>query len=298
MKMHWWMGDEARRALVEAFETALLRELGGARVVDRGLRCDGRPVAEIVLLHERRLVLALAVDGASGRTPERALAARAFAGSRAGALAAHLSSELDESELAADTRPLVLLVSARPYAPRVLERLRALAGPELCVLELHLLQSRAGSSSSLERVLPPPEREPALASPPQAAERAPRDAIERFARSLAGPQERLALDLARRIARIDPGLQLESGEGELAWLRDGELLCCLRAVDGRLEGQLAESRIPHRIHAPAAAEVFLDWVLSLYLAQLEGGPTDRPHPRPLEPTGPLLTPEELEAFRD
>lgn len=296
MKMHWWMGDEARRALVQAFESALLRELGGARVVDRELRCDGRSLAEIVLLHERRLVLALAVDGASRRTPARALAALSFAGTRAGALAAHLSAELEESESAAGARPLVLLVSARPYAAAVLERLRALAGPDLWVLELHLLQSRAGSSSSLERLLPPPERAPTLAPPP--SERAPRDAIERFALSLSASQAPLARDLARRIARIDPGLSLESGEGELVWSRDGQLLCSLHAVDGRLEGQLAESRIPHRIHAPASAEVFLDWVLSLYLEQLGGGPTDRPHSRTLEPTGPLLTPEELEAFRD
>ena len=92
-----------------------------------------------------------------------------------------------------------------------------------------------------------------------------------------------------------------SGPGGLAWFVEGEPLCSLTAVDGHLEARLAGTDVPHSIRTRAGVDVFLDWLLAFHLERVDTsadlGELEDVELVPRAPA-PILTPEEIEAFRD
>jgi hypothetical protein len=168
----------------------------------------------------------------------------------------------------------------------LLEQAALLIGADLWLLERHRLASEGGETSFLERVAPAagaapgPEPEPARELPEAEA-------------ALDPALVELASDLAERLARLDPAIACTETADGLAWALDGAPLCRLCVEDGRLVGRLADSEVPHRLSSSADVDVFVDWVLSLHVAGWEG---EEHRERP--PVTPLLTREEIEAFRD
>lgn len=285
----------ATEALLAELEPALVEVSGGARAVDRDLRVDRRAVADLVLQSEEGLFLALMVDGRGEPCVARALEALACARRPGGMLARHLGLETG-------TLTTVLLVAVDGWSARVLERLTGLAGAGLRLFVQRRLESARGRTLILEEQGAPGVQLAAAAAAVPVATRPARVAAPDSPFSgLSAETLGLALDLAERIGRIDSAVDSERGAESVAWFVDGAPLCRLVVAAGRLEGHLAGSPIPHRIHSSAAAEVFLDWVLALHLEHLErteGSESEGLEDYELMPSPPLplLTPEEIEAF--
>lgn len=288
--------DPQPRAAIE-IEAQLRALLPGLRVLDRDLELDGAPVADLVCEAEGRLVLVLMVDGEGDGPVLAALDALAAARRDGELLAAHLG--LPESFRRA---PLVLLVAER-FGERLRERLRAIPSEALWSLERRAVRTARRGDQALVRV----HNVEGCGSPASGGGSPSPDpqAVQRFLAQLGPPGARLGRELAQRIGRIDPELELETrrGEGreELWWRFRGRSLCGVAVNEGRLEGRLPDSSVPHAIQSPQALEAFLEWVLSCHLELLDAlAPRDGMGEIVLVPPRrePLLTPEEIEAFRE
>ena len=153
-----------------------------------------------------------------------------------------------------------------------------------------------------------------------------------FLAKIAPDRLALALETVDRIRRIDPKLETTEVEGCLYWRLGDVPLCLLSWVDGHLELILEGSTVPHAIRDEAAIDFVIDWVMAAYLEVLKREGVQReaassvpvPEEPPFDseldgaldeeeeadaeglpamelrpsPPGPLLTTEEIEAFRE
>jgi hypothetical protein len=273
--------DPAREAELASLAAELESLAPGLRVLDRGLSLDGRPVADLVVELEGALALVVVVTGDEPGLAGRALEALALAREHGPALAGHLGLAPGAGT------PRVLLVAGRGLERAELARLGVLAGEGLWLLERHRLESQRGVTSFLRRVLPAVVPRPGGGPDPGAGA----GAVEELDPELA----RLAGELAERLERLDPGIVCREAEGALEWTLGAEPLCRLVAAEGALVGHLAGSEVPHRLGALEDVDVFVDWVLSLHVERLERSGEPRAG---ATGAGPILTPEEIEAFRD
>jgi hypothetical protein len=311
-------------------EQRLRALLPSLRVVDRDLELDGLPIADLVGQADGRLVLVLFVDGDGDPPVLAALDALAAARQDGELLAANLGlSDLGERA------PLVLLVAER-FGQRMRERLSAVPPDRLWLLERRGVRTARRDVRPLVRRSGEEGPGPGSArngAPQASSAGAPRGASSgarsgalsgalagalagapplsepclaaRFLARLEPATARLGRELVERIARVDPELVLElegsDGREELMWSFRGKALCGLAVREGRLQGRLPGSPVPHAIHGPAAIGTFLDWVLTCHLELLDGlperddlGQVELVPPR----REPLLTAEEIEAFRE
>lgn len=293
---------ERQRSAEGDVEASLRAVLPGLRLVDRDLELDGVPLADLVGEVDGRLVLVLLVDGEGDGPVLAALDALTAARRDGELLGAHLG-------LVGPSRraPLVLLVAER-FGERLRDRLRLLPSDSLWLLERRAVRTARRGAQPLVRLAPATE-----ASAPMPGEGAGRpaesridpQAIGRFLAQLPPGPARLGRELIERIARIDPELEHEirrvSDREQLWWSFRDRPLCGLAVRDGRLEGRLPESPVPHAIQSVEGIDAFLEWVLSCHLELLDAfadreavGEVELVPPR----REPLLTPEELEAFRE
>ncbi|MAF65365.1 MAG: hypothetical protein CMJ84_06870 [Planctomycetes bacterium] len=291
-------------------ERALAAHLPGLVLVDRDLSVDGRKVADFVGLIDDRPVLFLALEGDSERVLLRTSDAVDFARRHGQALGAHLRAVSVEGEGLPDVNPAparTVLLSDTPFSASLLERLGGFGAPDLLVLQRRRLESSAGTSEffvALDahpgRELPRPLAEP---SPLPAA----LDDEGAFIAGLPPALARTGQALVERIGRIDEGLECrplpDAGgmPGGLEWLCEQAPLCRVTAVEGHLEAFLAGSDVPHSIRTRAGVDVFLDWLLAFHLERLgepEGGAELADVELVPRAPGPILSPEEIEAFRD
>ncbi len=291
--------DRAAEGDVEAFLRAVLP---GLRLVDRDLELDGVPLADLVCEAEGRLVLVLLVDGEGDGPALAALDALAAARRDGELLAAHLGL------VGAPRRPPLVLLVAERFGERLRERLCALPSDALWLLERRAVRTAQRGAQPLVRLVPS-----SAAAPPgggdggvgAAEARVDPQASARFLAQLPPGPARLGRELIERIARIDPELEPEvrrvSDREQLWWSFRGRSLCGLAVRDGRLEGRLPGSPVPHGIHSAGGIDTFLEWVLSCHLELLDTfadhGPVGEVELVPPR-REPLLTPEELEAFRE
>jgi hypothetical protein len=278
-----------RETLLGILETDLPRLVPGLGVVDRGLLLarghargtEGRR-ADLVLLDDSgRALIVLVVDGRSDDTVLAAIDALAFARQNGDALA-RPSRPLSPREISAR----VALV-AESFSARVLESLSVLPEAELLLLETRKLASETGSRTRLVRV------EPMLARTvsPAVSRESFLATIPEFLRGTADL-------LLRRLARVDAELEFSFAEGAVE-MRCGEReLCVLEVHDGALRGEIPalDRRIP--IRGMDDADLLLDEVLREHLHDLAPIPLVRAPMSPRRSEEPLLSPEEIAAFRE
>jgi hypothetical protein len=278
-----------REALLGILETDLLRLVPGLGVVDRGLvltrahvrGSEGRR-ADLVLLDESgRALIVLVVDGRGDDTVLAAIDALAFARQNGDALAR-------------PTRPLApreistrVALVAETFSARVLEGLSILPERELMLLETRKLASETGSRTRLVRV-------------EAVSERGPDPAVNRetFLATIPEFLRATADLLLRRLARIDAEIEFTFAEGAVD-IRCGEReLCVLEVHDGSLRGEIPALDRTLPIRGMDDADLLLDEVLREHLHDLESIPLVRPARSPRPSEEPLLSPEEIAAFRE
>jgi hypothetical protein len=264
-------------------EADLRRLAPGFEVVDRGLVLStGRSRAlvarraDLVLTDGAGTVLlALVVDGSSEEVLQAAVDALLFARSNAEAL-----SLLRPEPPAREGRALVALI-AEEYSERCLETLAMLPQDELWILEAKQFQSESGVRTVLVPVTDPP-----VVAVPTDPERAA------FFARVPDPMRDAAESLLARLSRLGDEIRISFAESR-ATVRSGPReICALECRDEHLEAEAGGSVRPRRLDRPADAEAFLDDVIRSELTEPRGG---------AERNGegePLLTPEELAAFRD
>ena len=280
-----------RLAELEAgLERGLRAALPGLQIVDRSLEFPGGARADLVALDEGgRLLFVLMVDGEAEDTSLMALDLLAQARSDLDLIARHLS----RPGLRADLEPRLALV-ADSFSDNTRSRLAPLTGERVLLLEVRELASARHASVYLVPLAQPP-----LATAKSSA------AAEDF---LVGLPERLrtmAADLVRRLRRVDESLECLAGSDDLQWRYRGRVLASLRSLEGRLEGSLPLAGDPITLEGGAEIELFLERTLERYVELLDSDGEDdlelgelgevelQPHD-----AGPLLSAEELEAFRE
>ena len=276
--------------MLAAFEADLPRLLPEVRIVDRGLDLSRGPVrgtasrrADLLALDANgRPVIVLLVDGRGDDTVLAAVNAVAFARQSAGALA---QPRREEPLRALGGR--VALV-AESFSARTLEGLGLLPESELILFEARRMDSAAGSQIRLSRVAPASARREE--EPPVARD----DFLARVVETRRGTAELLL----KRLARVDSGIVSSFAEDLASFECDGRELCRLEIEDGALQGAIPALKRRLPIHGPDDADAFLDEVLREHILLLgEGWGT----PIPSAPRGggePILTAEEIAAFRD
>jgi hypothetical protein len=283
-------GREERAALLAAFEADIARLLPEVRIVDRTLDLTRGPVrgiasrrADLVAIDvSGRPIIVLLVDGRGDDTLLAAVNALAFARQSGDALAQ------PKREESLETFGARVALVAEAFSARTLEGLALLPPDDLLLFEARRIDSAAGTQVRLARVHPTAAR----------TEDAPPPTREEFLERVAETRRGTADLLLRRLARVDAGLQASFAESLATFECDGHELCALEIAEGSLRGWIPaiKQRLP--IHGPDDADAFLDEVLRehiLLLGESWGSHTPAP-PRGREE--PVLTPEEIAAFRD
>lgn len=266
-----------RSAVHGILEAELLRLAPGFEVVDRGLvlatrsaNSPGARRADLVLADgEGSLILAIVVDGSREGTVLGAVEALLFARENAAAML--------PSTRPRDVRATVALI-AEGHSEQSLAALDLLPADELWILEAKRFESASGVRTVLVSLTPPP----AIAAPID-PER------EAFLRRLPDPIRDAAESLLLRLVRLGGDLRTTFAN-DRATLRSGTReICSLEIEDGRLRADAPALPRPRGIDRAEDAETFLDEVMRKELSE-QGGEEGE--------GGPLLTPEEIAAFRD
>ncbi len=278
-----------REALLSILETDLLRLVPGLGVVDRGLVLTRAHVrgsedrrADLVLLDESgRALIVLVVDGRGDDTVLAAIDALAFARASGDALA-RPTRPLAPREISAR----VALV-AETFSARALEGLAILPESELMLLETRKMASETGSRTRLVRL----ELMPARSQSPAVSRETFLATLPEFLRGTAEL-------LLRRLARVDAEIEFSFAEGAVE-IRCGEReLCVLEVHDGSLRGEIPALDREIQIRGMDDADLLLDEVLREHLLDLEAIPLVRAPKSPRPSEAPLLSPEEIAAFRE
>lgn len=247
------------------------------------MRGTARRRADLLALDATgRPVIVLLVDGRGDDTVLAAVNAVAFARQSADALA---QPRREEPLRALGGR--VALV-AESFSARTLASLGLLPESELLLFEARRVDSAAGSHIRLSRVSPSSTRREE--EPPVARD----DFLARVVETRRGTAE----VLLKRLARVDAGIQSSFEEGRASFECDGRELCRLEIEEGALQGAIPALKRRLPIHGPDDADAFLDEVLRehiLLLGEGWGTPSPPPAKRGEEP---ILTAEEIAAFRD
>lgn len=269
---------------------ALARAPHGIEVLDHGLALSKTTRVDLVGVDGAgRLVLVLLVAGAAADA-HAALEALAFVRRRGQQLAEHLGRPLAR---ASETARVMLIAGAATRALCDLVAPLAVAGIELC--EVCELESHRGTRTFVGPVSGRATSVAAAAGRP--GDQARDEAGDEPGRSA---RDELLEDLVRRIERIDERIEVERSAKTLRWRLDGRELCSLSfggaLPGGRVGGD--EQRI--ELDDGAVAEAFLERVMERFLELAEEPPAGEPYAgaRRTLGTGQLLTPEEIEAFRE
>ncbi len=308
--------------LLERVELALSDLLPGFRVHERELRFDGRAVADLLGHAGGRAILVSLIENDTDRGTLRALDGLALARNQPEILTACIEDPVERPR-----RACVVLI-ADAFSARLQERLEPLLGEDLWLVRRRELCTTRGSTTRLERI-DRGEKESLPSSEVSTAEWPDHEPMQEFLGKIAPDRLALALETVDRIRRIDPKLEATEVEGCLYWRLGDSPLCVLSWVDGHLELILEGSTVPHAIRDEPAIDFVLDWVMAAYLEVLkrENASVEQPAPPPPEPEeeafeepetgsaeseeeslpavelrpvppGPLLTSEEIEAFRE
>jgi hypothetical protein len=290
-----------RSATHEELENALARVLPGFEVLDSELELSDVLTAALVGVDGMGHAVAVVrvEEGAADTAVLIALDALAFLDRNAQLLPEHLSSARVRPELA----PRVVLV-AEEFDDAVHRRLAPLLGERVELCELRVMTSAAGRRTYLVRL--------GAEGTPMAPGGA--EAAEALFAALPEPSRLAGELLLGRMDRMDEELSLAVDGGQLTWQLGGEVVARLEADAGGLRGSIPPARDLSEVAGTGDAEAFVERAMGRYAALLtdrepppkgNGTPREAPLPADEKPafelppaSEPLLTAEELEAFRD
>jgi hypothetical protein len=282
-------GEPAHRT---AILEALRAEVPGFEITGRNVELAGPDGDEVEAFLRadwigkdrtgRRVLVGLCEDGddetilwsveavaAAGRMPR--------AGTQGRAQSKHSSSAMQD--------PALVVVIVRACSARLLAALALLPEESLALLEL---VSRAGAGRS----------KPTLARRHPRAELFGSDAAPTGIDAWPASARELAESMSERMARIDPSIERTDTDLGLSFHFRGDEAAMLALSGGRLVGACGTESELGAIEDETDAEAWLERALRAHCGRLLSG--SRP-PRPLDlltRSGPLLTAEELAAFRD
>ena len=267
-----------------SLEESITESIPGLKVLDRDLDYGGRTGVDLVAADSAgALTFVLLVEGGGDEPILAALDVLAFARREHQLLARHLGRAGFRQDLA----PRVILVS-EAFDQTIRERLPPLVGARVELFELRELKSAAATRSYL--IHRGPGTEDSTGAP----------ALEAFLDSIPEEHRELAALAMRRIGRIDTDLTIQPAEGTVTWLLGSDPLCAVEWCPDGLVAQTASGQ-PTTLDTADALDRFLEQVLGDYVAGLE----DEESWEDLEEVDlvpgvgeAILTPEEIEAFRD
>jgi len=285
--------SSGRRALSslsidEVLVPGLREGLGGFEVIESDLELGGGLRADLVGVDGGgRIVMVLLTSGRGSKTVLLALDAHARVRRDLELIARHLDSPRIRPELP----PRIVLV-ARCFSGRVIERLMPLLSRTIDAMEVHTLASSEGERTYLVPVGPPGAV--GLAS-------ATNDTPETFIEALPEDLAELARSLIERMERMDEEVEAAASRTAVSWSLGGQAFARLALAGSELRGSVPARAEDRPIHSRVDAELFLDDALAGYAGMLGLGELDEEEGA-REPIAELLphvlTPEEIEAFRE
>lgn len=263
----------------------------GLAIVDRELAFESGARADLVAVDPSgRLFLVLRADEDADKAVLETLDALALVRAELELLARHCG----EGRVNPERAPRVLVVCAGSNA-RLVERLSVLGDAGVLVLGLRVVKSASGEHTYLVR-LDPAAR--AAAGP---------GGVEAFLRALPVRHEPLAGALLERMQRLDEELACSGDTTTLVWRLAGEVLVKVERVGELLQASVAPGHEPLPLADADDLERLVEQALGrlvrvLGLTRAERPPGGSPPgpgrvaaPRSDEP---ILTPEEIQAFRE
>ncbi|MCP3918206.1 MAG: hypothetical protein GY711_21865 [bacterium] len=279
--------DVPAEVLQRELEIGLAHALPGVEIVDRDLGL-GTIAADLVGVDPQgRLVLVLIPEDPGDASVLTAIDAMSQARGTLALLARHL----EEPRLALDLAPQIVLVGER-FEPRTIERLSVFDELELRLLEVR--EVRSARSVSTFFVDPGAG---AAGAPPKLEARG----VENFLVGLDEDQRAGTELLVRRLERVGEGVQLVAAGERLEWRFRGAPLCSVAPVGDELQANFPRGA-PRPLVEAEDFETFVEGAIERYFDLLDGPPQDEDLQDveivPPADTGPILTPEEIEAFRE
>ena len=282
-----------RRGALEALRLGLEEVLPGLEIIDRDLSFEGGRADLVAVDSSGRLLLVLLAEEDGERAALAALDAHAFARENAAILARHLGSGQVRGAL--DAR--IAIVSTHNDRTLV-RRLLPLADSGVEVYGIRTLSSSAGERSYLV----PLTRDESPAPPGG-------EGIEMLLSQLSFTQLSLARELVDRMARLDEELEAVADRESIVWRFRGEPLVRVERQGEELHGVVGPKREVVPMRDIAVVERLVDNALSGLLERLGAAPESDYLVRPQSPeetpsdagfdtSAPILTPDEIAAFRD
>ena len=277
--------QEARGPLA-ALTEGLDEIVPGIEILDRELSFEGGARADLAGVDPSgRLHLVLLAGEDADRAALEALDTLQVLRTQVDLLVRHLG----EGRVNPERAPRLLVVT--PTAEEKLgARLGALVDAGVSVLGLRAVKSASGERTYLVRT-------------GTGGGGASAGGVAAFLRGLPARIEPLGQMLVERMERADEEIT-PSGDGTaLVWRLQGEVLCRVERVGDLLQASVAPGHEPHTLNDVADLEKLLarayarlTQVLKLSRgdAPQRGGPKLAPNPE----DGPILTPEEIQAFRE
>jgi hypothetical protein len=258
----------------------------GLEVVDRELVFEGGARADLVAVDPSgRLYLVQRANQDGNSAVLDALDAVALLLGQLEVLVRHCG----ESRVNAERAPRLLVVCAGSDA-RTVERLSALTDAGVLVLGSRTVKSATGEHRYLVR-LDPVAR--AAVGP---------SGVAAFLRALRARLEPLGAALVERMGRLDEELAASGDATTLVWRLSGEVLAKVERIGDLLQASVAPRHEPLPLAELADLERLVEKALGRLVRVLgltraerpEGGPERSP----TRTDEPLLTPEEIQAFRE
>lgn len=282
-----------REALLEAVASGLDDVLPGLELVDRDLVFDEGGRADLACVDESgRLVLVLLAEGDVNHVAVVAMDTVSYAQRHLALLQTHLGVSLSESG-----GPRVILLAPNG-GDVLLRRIAPLCDLGLEVFGLRTIQSAKGERSYLVQLGPNGEEVPARTS-----------RLDAFLDRLSPPVVDLVRNLVQRMRRLDDRLVVEARGRVVTWRLGERAIARLETSPRGVFARIEPAGPDRSIASEADADGFLEEAMEV----LVGGVRVAPKPRivaPVEPPSesqgqaakvdldePILTPEELEAFR-
>ena len=275
-----------REGVVEALETGLSEALPGVEVLDRGLEFDDGVRADLAAVDPvGRLVLVVVAHAEPDRAVLDALDVLRQARANTALVVRHIGSRRIDPGL----EPRIVVVDPADDE-RVAERLGALAGAGIDVFGVRTLRSAAGECSYL--VAKGDTRQPVAGA----------RGVQEFLDALPLPLQDIGRELTARMNRLDDDLLAATDGSAVVWRWKGEVLARLECVGDQLRASVAPDHRPAPVREATDLDEVVDGALARLVAELHRRPAEAGDDDlaggGLDPDEPLLTPDEIAAFRD
>jgi len=258
----------------------------GLEVLERELVFEGGARADLVAVDPAgRLYWVLLAPEEGDRAVVEVLDALRFVRTRLELVVRHFG----ELRVSAERAPRVVVVSPSSDA-RLAERLSVLNDAGVMVFGLESIRSATRERAYLVRI-------------DGGASVGAAGGPEVFLRSLPARLEPLGAALVERMGRLDEELVVSGDGSALVWRLAGEVLCRVERVGDLLQASVAPRHAPLPLGDVTDLEELVGHAMQRLVQVLGLAQPDRPAsgPRPTQgpaPDEPILTPEEIQAFRE